>query len=115
MATPKTQSNSFMSASAASIFTAVSGKRYRIKEIELHNIHTSSIEVRLWLAPNDAGNVRTVANDDRYQSLKIQVPSGETIYIGVGWTLDSANDSIQAKAGTADKVSSRVHYIEEVI
>lgn len=115
MATPKTQSNSFISASTASIFTAAASKRYRIKEIELHNIHTSSIEVRLWLAPNDAGNVRTVANDDHYQALKIQVPSGETIYIGVGWTLDATNDTIQSKAGTADKVSSRIHYIEEAI
>lgn len=113
MAAPKTQSNNFISATAVAIFTAASGKRYRIKEMEFHNIHTSSIELRLWLAPNNSGSVRTVADDDRYQALKIQVPSGETVYISVGWTLDSANDVVLAKAGTADKISSRIHYIEE--
>ena len=115
MAVPKTQSNNFIGTSAAAIFTAASARRYRIKEIELHNINSSAIEVRLWLAPNDAGNVRTIANDDRYQALKIQAPAGETIYISLGWTIDSANDTIQAKAGTADKISSRIHYIEEDI
>lgn len=114
MASPKTQSSNFIGTTASAIFTAAN-KRYRIKEIEIHNVHTSSIELRLWLAPNDSGNVRTVADDDRYQALKIQAPSGETIYISVGWTLDSANDTIQAKAGTADKVSARIHYIEEDI
>ena len=111
----KTVSTAFLSTSVSAVLTVSSGKRYCIKEIELHNTGSASIELRLWLAPNDSGSVRTVANDDRYQALKIQVPAGETIYIAVNWTLDSTNDSIQAKAGTADKISSRIHYVEEAV
>lgn len=111
----KTISTAFLAASVSAVLTVSSRKRCCIKEIELHNTGSASVELRLWLASNDNGSVRTVANDDRYQALKIQVPAGETIYISVNWTLDSANDSIQAKAGTADKISSRIHYVEEAV
>lgn len=113
MATPKTISNDFLGTSAAAIFTAAADKRYRIKELEFHNTDSSSIQIRVWLAPNDAGSVRTVSDDNRYQKIKINVPAGETVYFGVGWAMESQNDTIQAKGATASKVSSSVHYIEE--
>jgi len=112
---PKTLVNGFIGNTAAAIFTAAASKRYRIKEVELHNIDTAAIVVRVWLAPNDSGNARSVSDDDQYQVLKISVPGGETVYISVGWAVEAANDTIQAKAATASKVSSKVHYIEETL
>jgi hypothetical protein len=113
MATPKTISSDFLSTSAASVLTAAANKRYRIKELEFHNTDSSAIQTRVWLAPNNAGNLRTVSDDDRYQKIRINVPAGESLYFGLGWTIDAENDSIQARAATGSKVTVSIHYIEE--
>ena len=113
MATPKTVSSDFLGISATSIFTVAAGKRCRIKELEFHNIDTSAVQIRIWLAPNDSGSVRTVADDDRYQRIKVNIPAGETLYFELGWSMEDENDTIQAKAATASKISSSIHYIEE--
>jgi hypothetical protein len=113
MAIPKSLSIDFLGTSASAVFTAASGYRYRVKELEFHNIDASAVQLQVWLAPNDSGSVRTVADNDRYQKIKINVPAGETVYFAIGWTLDNENDTIQMKAASASKISAVVHYIEE--
>lgn len=113
MATPKTASSDFLGTSAAAILTASANKRYRVKELELHNTDSGAVQVRVWLAPSNSGGVRTVADDDRYQRLKINVPAGETLYFSLGWSMEAENDTLQAKASAASKVSMSIHYIEE--
>jgi hypothetical protein len=114
MAYPKSYLAGFISASIAALFTNPASQRTRVVEIELHNVGVET-EVTIFLAPNNAGSVRTVIADDMYQRETIVLTSGETSHLSLGYTLDAENDSIQMVATNADTVSVAIHTVEEVI
>jgi hypothetical protein len=110
--TGKTKHQDFLTTSATAILTIADNKKTRIKSIDLFNQDSSPITVNIWLAPNDGGSARTVSGSDRYKRVTVIVMGLSCLGLEVDWILDATNDTIQASASTASKVSAVINYIE---
>lgn len=98
--------------SATAFLTRGASNDLVVKEIRLSNTSASDVVVRIWIAPNDSGAVRTVADDDQYE-VKVTVPADDTVYVPFNDKLDAQNDTVQMKAATTGVVNAAVAYIEE--
>lgn len=99
----------YISDSAAAIVTNAVGKKTYIKTITIHNTHSAAIAVTLYRVPDSTGSVGTAsaANQVWKQTVGIE----ETVileFFPPGWVLSDTNDTIQAVAGTASKVTISV-------
>ena len=110
--TLKSTDAGFIGTSVSTILTRGASNDLVVKQIRLTNQDTSNIVTRVWIAPNDGGAVRTVADDDQYE-VSLSVPLGDSVWFPVNQRLESQNDTVQVKAATASKVSVVVSYIEE--
>ena len=98
--------------SASAFLTRGASNDLIAKLARLHNTSASAVTVRLWVAENDGGSVRTVATDDQYQIAELSVPAGDTVYVPLDDKLTAQNDTIQALASTTNVVNIVVSYIE---
>ena len=110
----KTTGSVFLSDYAQIIFTNELDHKSRIKGLELHVIDNTPVNIAVWRVPANGGSPGTVAGDDVNQRIKMATSSdgGDTVWISLGWTLENENDTIQAEAGVADKVSASVDYVD---
>jgi hypothetical protein len=96
---------SFVSGSPASVYANPSGKKTFLRGIVLHNTDTASQLVKLYLVPDATGALGAAALSNRFASPSI--PSGDTLMIELPYpfVMADANDSLQAEAAAASKVT----------
>lgn len=95
-----------ISDSAAAVCTNPSGTVSYIRQVFLHNTHTAAITVNLYVVPDNAGSVGTAADANQIYEQSIASNETQIIDFGVpGITLRDENETLQAVAGTASKVT----------
>lgn len=99
--------------SATAFLTRGASNDLIAKLVRLHNTDESAITVNVWVAANDGGSARSVADDDAYQAAKVSVDPDDTVYVALDDKLTAENDTVQLMAGTTNKVNAVVTYIEE--
>jgi hypothetical protein len=85
------------------------GKKY-IRNIILHNTHTSDVVVSLFNVPNSGGVVGTSSTANQF--LKATLPADDTVMIEVpapGIMLVDDFDTIQGYADIASKVTAQMY------
>lgn len=90
---------------AGAVYTAPSGKPTIVRNMIIHNTHSSAVQVELWIVVN--GGSRTAANKILKRSLAVD----ETYYIDVSNVLESLEE-IHGLAGTASVVNIRLNGAE---
>ncbi len=88
-------------ASATSVYANPASTTTYVKEIELHNTTSSSVDVILCLVPNSSGSLGTPAATN--QIARMTIVGYDTIYIEPAspYVLDRTNDSIMGVAQTS--------------
>lgn len=94
---------------AAPIVTNAVGQKTFVKGYEFHNTSTAPETLKLFNVPDAAGALGVAAAANQF--LSVTLPANETlIYVppGYGHILADKNDSIQASASTAGKITVQV-------
>lgn len=93
-------------ATAGVIYANPAGTKTYIGGVTLHNTHTSSEFVEVYIVPDNAGSVGTASLLNRV--IGVSLAPNETIsyaFPGDGIPLTDTNDSLQADTNTASKVT----------
>ena len=93
-----------ISDSASAIYTNAASTTTFITNILLHNTDSSAIDVTLYFVPDSSGSVGTAAAGNQF--FKQTLAANETFPINdVTQIFGDTNDTLQAVAGTASKVT----------
>jgi len=115
MATGFQQLNStiLLTAAAAAHFTNAADNTAHLTGMILHNTHSAGLLVYVYIVPNNGGSVGTAAAGN--QIFRRTIDAYETFPINdLTFYLTSENDTIQAYAATASKVTLYLEgYIED--
>jgi hypothetical protein len=88
---------------AGALFTNASGKTAYVRTIEIHNAHTSTVTVKLYRVPHNAGAVGAAADANKF--FEQELTPGQTVLYerqAPGMVVENENDTIQGltDAGT---------------
>lgn len=98
------KTNLTISDTAEAIVTNPAATKTFIPSIVLHNAHSSTVEVTLYVVPNVVGTVGTAADGNEVFKYTLAVNETYTL-TDLKVLLDGTNDTLQAVAGTADVVT----------
>lgn len=104
----------FLPAAAAAQVTNASGVKTRVQLIVLHNTDSSARVVTVYNVPDSGGSVGTAAAAN--QMIYVSINPGETVIFDFGkpgLVLIDQNDTIQALADVANKVTIQVYGFDE--
>ncbi|MDY6827232.1 MAG: hypothetical protein SVV67_08715 [Bacillota bacterium] len=98
-----------IAAATAAVYTNPAGTKAYIRTIILYNGNTTTETVMLWNVPDNTGAVGTAGATNKFYEQEIA--PNQTVFIefaAPGLILEDENDTIQADADTASKVTIQI-------
>jgi len=100
---------------AGTVYAVPASTTAYVRSVTLHNVDTSTRSVQVWNVLDAAGAVGVAA--DTNQFINVDILAGDTVLVefeAPGIIMEDENDSIQAQADAANKVTIQVSGFEEV-